>query len=418
MAVDGGGESRRSGQQVDLASIAGRFGQLLHDAGLLVTPELSGRFAAAIDLASPIVLRELYWLGRVTLLSDSGQIGTYDRVFATVFAGVVDPAEWRGQVPPAKRASPGELPRRSGGPLATEQELTAEPSTPLTLAPDSETSSDDRREPQGVLAAMSPQERLATRDFASLNAEELARVRALAGVLAIAPPPRPSRRHVRFPTGPELDIRASLRAARRTGGDPAALLRQRQRARRRRLVLICDISGSMEPYARAYLHLLWSGVRGGRTEAFVFATRLTRLTKALRGSHPDAALERAGRAAPDWSGGTRIGEALRVFNDLYGRPGVARGAVVVILSDGWERADPGLLGREMERLGRLAYRVVWVNPRRASDRFEPRTGGMAAALPHLDALVSGHSLAALGEVIAAVGATGGAFPSRDRRGGT
>lgn len=180
-------------------------------------------------------------------------------------------------------------------------------------------------------------------------------------------------------------------------------------------MLLCDISGSMEPYARVYLHLLWSGVGGGRTEAFVFATRLTRLTRALGVRHPDAALERAGRVAPDWSGGTRIGEAIRAFNDHYGRPGMARGAVVVVLSDGWERADPSLLGREMERLRRLSHRVVWVNPRRASDRFQPLTAGMAAALPHVDVLVSGHSLAALDEVVEALG-SGRIRPGASRAG--
>ena len=175
--------------------------------------------------------------------------------------------------------------------------------------------------------------------------------------------------------------------------------------RPRRLVLICDISGSMEVYARVYLQLLMSGVGGARAEAFVFATRLTRLTRALRGVPPDLALERAGRAAPDWSGGTRIGEAVRSFNDSYGRPGLARGAVVVVLSDGWDCGDPEVLGTQMARLGRLAYRVVWVNPRKAAPGFAPLAAGMAAALPHVDAFVSGHSLAAFDEVLAAIAAS-------------
>ena len=169
--------------------------------------------------------------------------------------------------------------------------------------------------------------------------------------------------------------------------------------------MLCDISGSMEPYGRAYLHLLRSAVASGTpAEAFVFATRLTRLTRALGGRNPEAAIQRAAAAAPDWSSGTRIGQALKQFNDRYGRRGMARGAVVVILSDGWERADPALVGREMERLSRLAHRIVWVNPRASAPGFEPRTGGMAAALPHCDALVSGHSLAAMNELAAALAA--------------
>jgi uncharacterized protein with von Willebrand factor type A (vWA) domain len=143
-------------------------------------------------------------------------------------------------------------------------------------------------------------------------------------------------------------------------------------------------------------------VAGGRNEAFVFATRLTRLTRALRSRNPERAIAQAAAAAPDWSSGTRIGEALRTFNDRHGRRGMARGAVIVILSDGWERGDPSLVAREMERLARLAYRIVWVNPRVAASGFSPLAGGMAAALPYCDALVSGHSLAALDEVVEAI----------------
>ncbi len=162
----------------------------------------------------------------------------------------------------------------------------------------------------------------------------------------------------------------------------------------------------MEPYVRAYLQLLMSGADGARAEVFVFATRLTRLTRVLRGAIPEIALQRAGRTAPDWSGGTRIGTAIKAFNDRHGRRGLARGGVIVVLSDGWDRGDPEILGREMARLHRLAFRVVWVNPRKAAREYAPLVGGMAAALPHADAFISGHSLAALEELIDAI---------RDRR---
>lgn len=169
--------------------------------------------------------------------------------------------------------------------------------------------------------------------------------------------------------------------------------------------MLCDISGSMEPYARAYLQFLACATgTGPDAEAFVFATRLTRLTRALASRNPERAIQRAAAAAPDWSSGTRIGDALKEFNDRHGRRGMARGAVVVILSDGWERGDPMLVGREMERLGRLAHRIVWVNPRVGSEAFSVQSGGMVAALPYCDALVSGHSLHALGEVVEAIGA--------------
>ena len=137
----------------------------------------------------------------------------------------------------------------------------------------------------------------------------------------------------------------------------------------------------------------------------MFATRLTRVTRALASRNPERAIQRAAATAPDWSSGTRIGDALKAFNDRHGRRGMARGAVVVILSDGWERGEPELVGREMERLSRLAHRIVWVNPRVSATEFTVRAGGMVAALPYCDALVSGHSYAALGEVVQAIGAS-------------
>jgi hypothetical protein len=167
--------------------------------------------------------------------------------------------------------------------------------------------------------------------------------------------------------------------------------------------MLCDISGSMEPYTRAYLQFLTCAAGAGpNAEAFVFATRLTRVTRALAARNPERAMQRAAATAPDWSSGTRIGDALKAFNDRHGRRGMARGAVVVILSDGWERGDPALVGREMERLARLAHRIVWVNPRVSAGGFSVQAGGMVAALPHCDALVSGHSLQALGEVADAI----------------
>ena len=175
--------------------------------------------------------------------------------------------------------------------------------------------------------------------------------------------------------------------------------------------MLCDISGSMEPYARAYLQLLAAAAGSGPSvEAFAFATRLTRLTRALRGRHPERAIQRAAATAPDWSSGTRIGDALKAFNDRHGRRGMARGSVVVIVSDGWERGDPALVGREMARLARLAHRIVWVNPRVGAAEFSVRAGGMVEALPHCDALVSGHSFAALGQVADAIAGTDVAAP--------
>ncbi len=257
-------------------------------------------------------------------------------------------------------------------------------------------------------ALASDDEILRTKRFDALAPDELAQLHRLMSRLTLSTPHRLTRRSERRHHGRRIDVRRTLRASMRTAGDPIRLARRERRVVRRRIVLLCDISGSMEPYARAYLQFLVCAAGAGpRAEAFVFATRLTRLTRALGSRNPDRAIERAAAAAPDWSSGTRIGDALKEFNDRHGRRGMARGAVIVILSDGWERDDPSLVSREMERLSRLAYRIVWVNPRAAASGFSPRVGGMAAALPFCDALVSGHTLEALDEVADAIAAPRG-----------
>jgi uncharacterized protein with von Willebrand factor type A (vWA) domain len=377
----------------DLRVVAGGFGHALREAGLPTTPDHSVRFALALDLAPPATRSALYLTARTVFLSSRDQQDEFDRVFGIVFDGLADVADFRGD-PNAPRL-PGR--ERRGSP-PDERAGGASPST--TLAP-VEAEADEG--PELSLAAASSEERLADRDFAELDPDELRALRRLMQELALAPPLRLTRRRRRDPHGRRLDVRATLRASSRTGGDPSHRVMRRRVERPRRVVLICDISGSMEPYTRAFLQFLHACVGGTRAEAFVFATRLTRLTRALRTRRPELALERAAQAAKDWSGGTRIGDSLRRFNDAYGRRGMARGAVVVILSDGWERGDPELVAREMQRLRRLAHRIVWVNPRKAGHDYQPLAGGMAAALPWVDAFVSGHNLHALEEVTEAIG---------------
>jgi len=385
---------------VDLAEVAGSFGQLLHAAGVPVTPERSGRFARAVALAETVEVDDVYWLGRVTLLTGADQIPTFDAVFGQLFRGVVDVADRRGDPnapsPPAARPpEPRPAPTRPGEPAAAG----GIGGGPGLTTPGGGAAEEDA--PEGLLAAASAEERLRSKDFGQLTPDELQALRGLIAGLAVAAPLRTSRRRVRHHRG-RLDVRATLRRAHRRGGDPVEWMRRHPKLRPRRLVLIADVSGSMEPYSRAYLHLLHGAVRGAKAEAFVFATRLTRLTRALAASEPDLALRRAAAAAPDWSGGTRIGAALADFNDRYGRRGVARGAVVVVVSDGWDTGDPAVLGEQMARLARLAHRVVWVNPRAAAESYQPKVAGMAAALPHVDAFVSGHSVAALDALLAAL----------------
>ncbi len=389
---------------VDLADVVAAVGHRLHAAGVPVTPERSGRFATALALGRSATVDEVYWAGRVTLLSGPEQITTYDAVFDQVFRGIADAAEWRGQAPSAlahrERPTP---PAGTGRPPSPPAGGEHSPAPPL---PPGGPGDEDRARAEGadLLAAASPDERLGHTDLADLTPDELADLRRLLAARPWTTPPRASRRTVRHPRGRELDLRASLRRARATGGDPVRRAYRHRRRRPRRLVLLADVSGSMAPYARAYLHLLHGAVRASRAEAFVFATRLTRLTRALGAATPEVALARATEAAPDWSGGTRIGAALATFLDDFGRRGMARGAVVVIVSDGWDTGDPAAVGEQMARLARLAHRVVWVNPRSAAPGYAPLVAGMAAALPHVDALVSGQSVSALDEVFAAVAA--------------
>ncbi|HEX8804929.1 MAG TPA: VWA domain-containing protein, partial [Acidimicrobiales bacterium] len=229
-------------------------------------------------------------------------------------------------------------------------------------------------------------------------------LRALMRRIRLVAPLRRARRHHRHPRGDRPDLRATLRRSRRTGGDPVERVTRRARLRPRRIVVLCDISGSMAPYSRACIQLLHAAATGGgpRAEVFTFATRLTRLTRVLAVADPDAALAAAASTAPDWNGGTRIGASLKEFLDRHGRRGVARGAVVVVVSDGWDRDDPALVGEQMARLRRLAHRIVWINPRTAAPGYEPLAGGMAAALAHCDRVVSGHTLVGLAEAVGAL----------------
>jgi uncharacterized protein len=385
---------------LDLPAVAGSFGRRLHDAGVPVTAERDAWFAEALVAVEPISRRRLYWTARAAFVSDRAHVRTFDDVFFSVFGAALleDPT---GPVPALPETEP---------PPANERRRAAEGlDSPPSGATRSEASTGPSAEPahdKPVPVIASDEEALRSKRFDALEPDELARLYRLMTRLRVATPSRRTRRAERDRRGERIDMRRTLRGSLRTAGDPIRLARRRRRVVPRRLVMLCDISGSMEPYTRAYLQFLTCAAGAGpNAEAFVFATRLTRLTRALSSRNPERAIQRAAAAAPDWSSGTRIGDALKAFNDRHGRRGMARGAVVVILSDGWERGDPALVAREMERLRRLAYRVVWVNPRISARGFEARAGGLVAALPHCDALVSGHSLEALDEVADAIGAT-------------
>ncbi len=389
---------------IDLALMTVSFGHLLHAAGVPVTPDRSARFAAAIALTAPATVTDLYWCGRSTMVAHQADIDVFDRVFAQVFGGLVDVADRRGDPSsPAANARPAQQapPRSPDGPRPVGGGTPSADSGPPGI--DGIDSDADRDVRDVVVGVASREERLASTDFAALGDDELADLRELMRRLRVTAPLRVGRRAVHDRRGRRLDMRATLRRSHRTGGDLLEHVRRRPGPRRRRVVVLCDISGSMQPYARAYLQFLHAARGASRAEVFAFATRLTRLTRALTVVDPGVALERAASAAPDWHGGTRIGDAVKAFLDGYGRRGMARGAVVVVVSDGWEIGDPQVLGEQMARLARLAHRVVWVNPRTADQRYQPLAGGMAAALPYCDAVVSGHSADALARVVAEIG---------------
>jgi uncharacterized protein len=390
----------------DLATLSAGFTTTLRAAGVPVSPERGSRFAQAVVVVRPTTTTELYWTARVTLTSDRSQLDAFDRVFRAVFSSAGDVTDNRGDAnappPVIARGAPREAPPTDKPPLNSESSE-GSPSGVTSDSGDPDSDSDDSdSDTQPQLAMSSAVVRTGERDFASCTPEELERIRVLISKLRLSAPLRESRRTRSHRRGSTIDMRATLRGAQRTGGDPYRLARRRPSKRPRRVVLLADVSGSMEPYARAYLTFLHGAVRALRAEAFVFATSLTRLTRQLRSVDPDVALTASMHATPDWSGGTRLGAALASFNDGWGRRGLARGAVVVIVSDGWGADDPAVVGREMERLHRLAYRVVWVNPRLQNPAFQPLVGAMAAALPFVDSFVSGHSLVAMQRVADAI----------------
>jgi uncharacterized protein with von Willebrand factor type A (vWA) domain len=393
---------------VEAATLSAAFVTALRRAGLTCSPDRAVRLAEALRLIPPTDVERLYWASRVVLVSAHGQLPVFDAVFAAVFRGGVGPSAHRSSAapPPSPPAGPEQA--------RTRPSPAADPAPGQTTAPHrkappvASAGTDGARDPgtpdrEAVLAMASTEERLHGTSFAQLTGAEVTEIRRLASRLLLATPTRLSRRTRKSAhSSARLDLRATVRAARRSGADTTRLLYARRREQRRKLVMLCDVSGSMEPYARIFVSVLQGAVATAGAEAFVFSTRLTRLTRQLALRDPDAALARAAAAAPDWAGGTRIADGIRHFVDDHGRRGPARGAVVVIFSDGWAQEGPGEVAAQMARLRRLAHRIIWVNPRKAGPHYQPLAGGMAAALPYCDAFVSGHSYSALAEVAAAI----------------
>lgn len=370
----------------------------LRAAGVAVAPGRVEEAVRALAVLDPTRHSDVYWAGRLAFCAGPEDIPRYDAVFAALFAGETPPVRMRRAT--VVRAVPVAL--AEGGPSDGEP-ADGEPA--------------DGAEQQALLrAAASSVEVLRHRDVATLTpAEREALNRALAA-LALPGQLRPSRRWGPAGHG-AVDPGRTVRALLRSGGEPVSLRRRARRSRPRRVVLLVDVSGSMSAYADALLRFAHAASRrrGVTTEVFTVGTRLTRVTRVMSFRDPERAMAGLSQAVPDWSGGTRLGALLREFLDRWGQRGMARGAVVVLMSDGWERDDPALLGAQMARLARLAHRVVWANPRKARPGYAPLAAGMAAALPHVDDFVEGHSLAALQHLAEVV--AGGQDRSREVRSG-
>ena len=353
------------------------FTAVLRHAGLPVTTERVTAFLTAVD-ALGVGREQVRRAGLHTLCADPDDLPRYERAFVDWFDDAPGPTLPRRAAPAGPRVS--------------------------TLLPTGATGGPETAEggPQ-VRATASEAEQLRHRDLGELSVAERAHLRALLALLRPEPPTRPSRRRSPARRG-AADPRRTLRAALRTDGELCVLARRARSRRPRKVVLLVDVSGSMEPYADALLRFAHVVVRRApaSTEVFTLGTRLTRVTRELRLRDPEHALAAAGRAIPDWSGGTRLGEVVAAFVDRWGRRGAARRAVVVVFSDGWERGDTALLGTQLARLRRLAHRIVWVNPHVGKAGYAPVQGGIVAALPYLDELLAGHSLATLSELLEVV----------------
>lgn len=346
------------------------FARELRSIGIGSGPREVQDFVAAVGLLGPA---NVYWAGRATLITDADQLPAYDDAFGRFWSGAADGGGPEPPPPPVDRDTPG--------------------AEGLRAARGNESGS-DAREPSSL-------ELLRQKSFDEVDDADLALITSRLRGLIEELPARRTRRSRPGPRG-AVDLRRTAARAMRHAGHPDELARRQPRTEPRPLVLLLDVSGSMARYSRALMILGHAVARsGGRCETFCFATRLTRATGALAQGDPTTALARVGEEVSDWDGGTRIGESLKTFLDDYGHGGLARGAVVIVCSDGLEVGDPELLGEQMARLKRLAHQVIWLNPLKAQPGYEPLARGMAAALPHTDTFASGHSLAALEAAVAA-----------------
>ncbi|HEY5664285.1 MAG TPA: VWA domain-containing protein [Ilumatobacter sp.] len=362
----------------DGSEIAVAFSQLLRGVGVDVPTSATIGFAEALALTGLDDRDAVFWAGRATLIRRPEDRDLYAEAFAMFWEGGAGRDDGSGDEE-----------------LLTVR-LGVDDGADGAAEPDAAAGTDE----EVVELRFSAHEVLRRKDFADYTPDELIEAQRLMARLRLAGSPRRSRRLTAADRRTDRpDLRRTVRSAMRSGGEPVRRHYRRPGTRNRRLVLLLDVSGSMEPYARALIRFVHAAVAGRqKVEAFALGTRLTRLTRELSSRDPDEALGRAATRVADFGGGTRLGEGLRLFNDEWGQRGMARGAIVVVLSDGWDRGDPEVLGEQMQRLRRVAHKVIWVNPLKVTPGYAPLARGMAAALPHLDAFVEGHSIEAIEEL--------------------
>jgi uncharacterized protein with von Willebrand factor type A (vWA) domain len=350
------------------------FGRVLRREGIDVHP---GRLLDVVDALGYINIAardEVYHTCRALLVHRREQLGVFDRVFA---------AFWRTHpdLGPDAANRPVE-PRTSAAAIAATLAL----EDPSGVADDHETP------PERGVKVWSDRGGLADKDFGSLTADEIVEARKQLSQLVWSPGVRRTRRWISG-RGTRIDLRRAIADSLRSGGDVVTLPTRMRRTRPRPLVLLCDVSGSMERYSRMLLHFAHALTsRHRRVEAFLFSTQLTRITRQLCARRPDAALSAVSRSVPDWSGGTRIGPALKEFHHRWGRRVLNGGPVVLLISDGWDRGDPEVLRAQVERLQRRCHRLVWLNPLIGTTGYSPLTRGLQAALPYVDDFLPARTL--------------------------
>ena len=359
------------------------FARILRGAGIDVPLDSVIVFVSALSKVGLENRDDVYWAAYATLIRRHEDSQIFDRALAIFWDQLiaVDTATYEQQ---------------------TES---------VTLLIDSEDTNNDEsnaapvNEDENTIALrFSSIETLREKDFAAYSETELREAEQFMSSLKLAGPPKRSLRLQKANRkGSRHDIRRTMRAVLQNDGEPIERYWREPSTKLRRLVVLLDISGSMEPYARALLRFMHAAVVGRqRVEAFTLGTRLTRITRELTNRDPDRALARTSAQVSDWSGGTRLGECLQNFNDNWGVGSLARGSIFVILSDGWDRGEPQVLAEQMLRLQRVAFRVIWVNPLKVSPGYAPLARGMAAAMPYIDDFVEGHSLEALRELTAVI----------------